>query len=99
MAHTKGEWETAVSTSPEYKPKGEAWDVCMENGGDMLADLKDCPNAEANAKHIVKCVNSHTALLEACKEALVEWTLHGALTDTARTLKNAIKQAEETYLF
>lgn len=39
---------------------------------------------------------TNIALLEACKDTLTEWTLHGALTDTARTLKKAIKQAEET---
>ena len=39
---------------------------------------------------------TNIVLLEACKDTLTEWTLHGAITETARTLKKAIKQAEET---
>ncbi len=33
-------------------------------------------------------------LVATCKSALTEWTLHGALTDTARELTQAIKKAE-----
>lgn len=33
-------------------------------------------------------------LLEACKSALTEWTLHGSLTDTAKNLRQAIAKAE-----
>ena len=58
-------------------------------------------NQEANAKHIVKCVNSHDALIEACKGAMgaiqrildkhdpdsTEYELVGVLND-------ALKQAE-----
>lgn len=69
LKHTPGPWETAISTSPEYKPNGEAWDVCLPDGGDMVADLNNCDNAKANAEHIVKCVNCHDELLEACKIA------------------------------
>jgi hypothetical protein len=34
-------------------------------------------------------------LKEACKEALTEWRLHGALTDTARKIEQAISKAKE----
>jgi hypothetical protein len=44
--HTPGPWETAVNDEGQ-------WDVCDAGGGDLLADLSDCPeNAEANARLI-----------------------------------------------
>lgn len=45
-AHTPGPWETSVNDEGQ-------WDVCAEGGGDMVADLSDCPgNAEGNARLI-----------------------------------------------
>ena len=46
MKHTPGPWETSSN--------GIDWDVCEENGGNMIADLKDCENDEANARLIAK---------------------------------------------
>lgn len=69
IGHTKTPWEYAVSSSPEYKPNGLAFDICLPNGGDMIADLKDCANAEENAAFIVRACNSHEALVEALERA------------------------------
>ena len=42
--HTPGPWETSLNDEGQ-------WDVCTEGGGDMIADLSDCPeNAEANTR-------------------------------------------------
>lgn len=42
---TPGPWETSSNA------KGQ-WDVCMEDAGDMIADLSGCDNQEANARLI-----------------------------------------------
>jgi hypothetical protein len=52
--HTPTPWETSAVVSAG----GVGWDVCEASAGDMIADLQDCPNAEANAKRIVACVNA-----------------------------------------
>lgn len=57
--YTNGPWETAVNSSNE-------WDVCLPDGGDMVADLAKCDNQEANARLIASAPD----LLEACKELL-----------------------------
>jgi hypothetical protein len=41
---TPGPWETSSN--------GTDWDVCVAGAGDMIADLRGCDNAEANAKAI-----------------------------------------------
>jgi|WetSurMetagenome_2_1015567.scaffolds.fasta_scaffold366731_2 hypothetical protein len=43
--HTPGPWETSSNA------KGQ-WDICGPDAGDMIVDLKDCENAEANARLI-----------------------------------------------
>lgn len=54
MSHTPAPWETSAVVTADRTD----WDVCEANGGDMLADLQGCPNAEANAHRIVSCVNA-----------------------------------------
>ena len=62
MEHTKGKWE-AVKSEPVYH--------IIAPDGNFVDDFATIWNtngkAEANARHICKCVNSHDALLEACK--------------------------------
>lgn len=59
MKHTPGPWEISVDTHGNL-------DICMTGAGDMIADLKDCLNAEANASLIAAAPE----LLEAAKDAL-----------------------------
>ena len=52
---TPGPWEVSF-----YPP--DTWDVCLADGGDMIADLKSCPNAKANATAISLVPDMITAL-------------------------------------
>lgn len=55
-APTPGPWETSVNDEGQ-------WDVCAEGGGDMVADLADCPeSAEANARLIAAAPDLLAAL-------------------------------------
>lgn len=60
--HTPGPWETAVSSNSQNEIY---YDVCLPDGGDMIADLKDCENAEANARLIAACPELLAALRSA----------------------------------
>lgn len=56
MSATQGPWETSVNAEGH-------WDVCAEGGGDMIADLSECPeNAEANARLIAAAPDLLAAL-------------------------------------
>jgi len=59
--HTPGPWETSVNEAGE-------WDVCEGGGGDMIADLKGCINAEGNAPLMAAAPD----LLAALKECMAE---------------------------
>ncbi len=70
--------------------------TCIESENGRIAKIKHYPHygdMDANAKFIVKCVNNHERLLEACKDAL-----RCAITDKnlilVAILTDAIKQAE-----
>lgn len=43
--HTEGPWEISQNANGDY-------DICTTGGGDMLADLSGCSNAQANAQLI-----------------------------------------------
>ncbi len=68
MKHTKGKWKIDGGTNK----KGDLfiWKTGEYYGGHAIATIHGEieEGAEANAEHIVRCVNSHDALLEACKE-------------------------------
>ncbi|KKL19578.1 hypothetical protein LCGC14_2464060 [marine sediment metagenome] len=49
-------------------------------------------NAEANAEHIVRCVNAHDDLLEACKLGAIAAT--AVNSDVAQIIQAAIAKAE-----
>jgi hypothetical protein len=80
--HTPTPWQ---QHDPEYCPE-EIWgnlEGPLEDGkihGTHICTLEDNEQAEANARHIVRCVNSHDDLLEAL-ELLVsldgEWSNDG----------------------
>ena len=79
-AHTPGPWETSVNDEGQ-------WDVCAEGGGDMVADLADCPeSAEANARLIAAAPD----LLAALKAVLATMaTDHVAYFQTQRAIAKA----------
>lgn len=92
------------NTSPTPRP----WTVVVNPYGDHiignLATLKTVAivrklseNSEANAAHIVRCVNSHDALIDAAKCLERVWENDGdvlAMSDAMRALSIAIEQAE-----
>ncbi len=57
--HTPGPWEISSDENGSL-------DVCAENAGDMLANLGDCVNADANARLVAAAPD----LLEALRTAL-----------------------------
>lgn len=66
-ARTPGPWETSVNDEGQ-------WDVCAEGGGDMVADLSDCPeNAEGNARLIAAAPDLLAALKGLRAAALSEY--------------------------
>jgi hypothetical protein len=67
--HTPTPWETSARCDV---PKGvdPEWKIVSEGGGDMIADLTGCANAEANANFIMKACRSHDALIKACATML-----------------------------
>lgn len=66
-APTPGPWETSVNDEGQ-------WDVCAEGGGDMVADLADCPeSAEANARLIAAAPDLLAALKGLRAAALSEY--------------------------
>ena len=63
--HTPGPWEITVDQYGNL-------DVTMEGAGDMLADLKGCPNAEANAR-LIAAAPDLLAALEALRGDLLRY--------------------------
>lgn len=59
--HTSGPWETSILSN------GTQWQVCEKDGGDMIADLSETDNQEANARLIALAPD----LLAAC-QALID---------------------------
>ena len=59
--YTKGEWKY-----------DNALEEVFAESGDIIADLFG-PNMSENGKRIVTCVNSHDALVEACKAVLDDY--------------------------
>ncbi|KKM66662.1 hypothetical protein LCGC14_1478900 [marine sediment metagenome] len=79
MEHTKGKWDTLKRNPRRIVEQATGYMI-----GNTETIAKSTTINEANAAHICKCVNSHTALLDACKEMLSEcerFDIHG--TDCA----------------
>ena len=64
--HTPGDWILSGNTaySESCKDRGHLFECNLSTGTHIPDDQN-----EANAEYIVRCVNSHDALLEACKQA------------------------------
>lgn len=90
VGHTKGSWKIEKEGTEDY------WTGCLEinHPTDNEICIALCYPTNPNIGADANLIASAPLLLEACKDALREWTLHGALTDTARVLKRAIAKAE-----
>lgn len=82
--HTPTPWKAVDIRRPEAGRYGdkEGWDIWHEDGKLVVALS---PNAgacgEADAKHIVQCVNSHDQIVEALKEIKARIELGWILPD------------------
>ena len=97
MEHKKGKWINICDNG------SHAVDIMNEDATIYIGSCQgtqigiDLPVEvdEANAKHIVRCVNSHDALLEACKEAFCELCNINQNQSLIDKLDAAIAQAEK----
>lgn len=83
--HTPGPWETSSNSDGD-------WDVCGPDGGDMIADLKGCDNAEANARLIAAAPELLAALKGA--EQIISVS-DGHWQAALEKIRAAIAKAEE----
>ena len=92
VTHTPGPWATAGISNPQTNPRMSVWGPKAPDAqsGEWIAkDIRP-----ANAEFIVRACNSFDALVEAAKHAVMEWRLHGQLTDSCRKLDAAVAKAE-----
>lgn len=108
-SHTATPWEIEDSglceshyiTSNELGYHIGVADLCVTNSETNSQSFValDRETIKANAEHIVKCVNSHDALVGACNDALEElmeiWSKTDAESMAIISLKSALKQAGE----
>ena len=92
MNYTPTPWKVFEGKENEGKSTSKA---IVDQTGIVLANIwnrgtKPAQQAKANAEFIVRAVNSHEELLEACKDALK--FMDG--TDVGRNLEEAIAKAE-----
>lgn len=62
--HTPGPWETSAIG---HSKDSIQWDVYGPDAGDMIADLSNLPNAEANARLIAAAPQLYEALQRLCE--------------------------------
>lgn len=89
--------QTDKATPRPWKATFDNTYIDSESAGERIASLTGSrERQESNAALIVKAVNNHDALLEACKEVL-HWVEGGAEADllevAKRVLSKAINQA------
>lgn len=74
MSHTPTPWEIKGNGKQVYGSQDIVanCDYQQANDDDEEGLEADDALARENARHIVRCVNSHDALVEACKAALEE---------------------------
>jgi len=99
---TERPWETFTKGNYSGDGARNGWSIGIcDKSRDETVCLIDCANKDtnydtekANAELIVRCVNSHDELVEACKSALgyAEGLSHG---DLVRKLEEAIDKAEQ----
>ena len=99
--HTAGLWEHENRVGRISGAQFDRYYVCINAEWSLVAQVfSDTPaRAIADAAHIVRCVNSHDALVEACKhirkiaDAIATWG--GELDDPTRdALANIANRAE-----
>jgi hypothetical protein len=98
MSHTPGPWD--------YRPmKWDDWGwVRARMGGEIVARAGGFAPREEQDRHRsagtdpyeanARLITAAPDLYEAAKHAVMEWHLHGQLTDSCRVLEAAIKKAE-----
>jgi len=87
MKHTKGKLEARLSFDKKK------WLVCIGQGaGSLIADCHKSKEAKVNAERLVKCWNSHDALLAAC-EAALEFIGRSNKTDWENEITPILEQA------
>ena len=85
--HQEGKWEAV-----EYS---RHWAIQIDGKNHFLSN--DYANAEANARRICQCVNSHDALLEACKAVIDNYSpvqRYGEVPEFVEKCEQAIAKAE-----
>ena len=88
MEHTKEQWTTATG-DPRF--------ICDAQERDVAVALREeftIEEANANAKRICKCVNSHDALVKACEVAVLALTHKPINPDDIEFIEAAIAKAE-----
>lgn len=89
MQSTQGRWESTCLSS------GKDWGVCMEGGGDLLADFSGCPNQESNMRFVLAAHEMMPLFMEAAAalERLtdaVEYAPNGVRTITAVSFAKSV---------
>lgn len=97
MSHTPTPWKLInekTIVGLDHPRQGYVADVNLHRSNDQQE-----PDGDANAAHIVRCVNSHDALIEALRtiknQSLgPDWTAEQALDFIKQHAKEALKAAE-----
>ena len=92
MSHTKGPWSMRERYIEilDSTVTMDVFAVTANRAEDTVCEIPmDASNAEANARLIAAAPD----LLEACRHMIMEWRLHGSLTDSARVGEAAIAKA------
>ena len=86
--HTPTPWRVIKNGRIVWHKGGDIGEIVVRSG--------NYDEAQANAEHIVKCVNSHDALIEALK-GLVDWVMFNtdAIPYDLTRARQALEQAEE----
>lgn len=95
--HTKGTWITGKQDSCEKS------DIFTEDRAVFIADCEGSrqgidlhfSECEANARHICRCVNSHDALLVACKAFVENFHTSEDMVGAYQLAKAAIAESED----
>lgn len=99
--HTPGPWETSTLISKDAGREDAQWIICLPDGGDMLADLTGCPDAEANANLMAAAPELLAALKDVLAEvAALDWVFERIIMqdgdDPCTSLDIALAAAKES---
>jgi len=94
MSYTRGPWNMRERYIEilDSTVTLDVFAVTANRAEDTICEIPmgDDSTAEANARLIA----ASPELLEACRHMIMEWRLHGSLTDSARVGEAAIAKAE-----